>query len=120
QPVMRPEQRLAVDILLEDAFAQHQPEAAAGAAPWRVGRLVDDVAQIVEAAGVGRLASGDPALAGLAALPRPRREAEDLDLDAAALESAGEDVGAHCGNRDRPATHRAGIGDQEADDGGAA
>jgi hypothetical protein len=45
---MRPDQRLAVDVLLEDALAQHQPEAAPGAPPGRVGRFVVDVAQIVE------------------------------------------------------------------------
>ena len=113
QAVMRPQQRLAVDVLLEDALAQHQAEVLAGAPPRRVGRLVDDVAQIVEPAGIGRLAGGDPALARLAALPRPRGEAEDLDLDAAALQRARQDVGAHRGDGDRPAAHRAGIVDQQ-------
>src|SRR5437763_320094 len=92
---MRPGESLAVDILLQDAFTQHQAEIAPGAAPRRVGRLVDDVPQIVEAAGVGRLAGGNPAFARLAALPGAGREAEDLDLDAAALQRAGENVGAH-------------------------
>src|SRR5881275_1428306 len=55
--------------LLQDALAQHQPEIAPSAAPGGVGRLVDDVAQIVEPAGIRRLAGGDPALARLAALP---------------------------------------------------
>jgi hypothetical protein len=40
QPVVRPGERLAVDILLQDALAQHQPEAAPGAPPRRVGRFV--------------------------------------------------------------------------------
>src|SRR5256885_14909858 len=86
QPVVRPDQRLAVDVLLEDALAQHQPEAAPGAAPGGVGGFVDDVAQIVEAPRVGRLAGGDPALARLPAFPGACRKAEDLDLDAAAFE----------------------------------
>src|SRR5260221_5219526 len=114
---MRPEQRLAVDVLLEDALAQHEPEAARRPPPRRVGRLVDDVPEIVEPAGVGRLAGGDPFLARLAALPRPRGEAENLDLDAGALECARQDVGAHRRDGDRPAAHRAGIVDQQADHG---
>src|SRR5437899_12993287 len=98
---MRPDQRLAVDVLLEDALAQHQPEAAPGAPPRRVCGLIDDVPQIVEPSRIGRLASGDPALARLAALPGAGREAEDLDLDGAALQGAREDVGAHRRDRDR-------------------
>ncbi len=73
--------------------------------------------EIVEPAGVGRLAGGDPFLARLAALPGPRREAEDLDLDAAALERARQDVGAHRRDGDRASPHRAGIVDQQADHG---
>src|SRR6202011_6280747 len=93
-PLMRPDQCLAVDVLLQDALAQHQAEIAPGAPPGGVGRLVDDVAQIVEPPGIGRLAGGNPALARLPALPGAGGEAEDLDLDAAALPSAGENVGA--------------------------
>src|SRR5262249_52147054 len=63
ETIMRPEQRLAVDVLLEDALAQHEAEAAPRPPPRRVGRLIDDVAKIVEAAGIGRFAGGDPALA---------------------------------------------------------
>ena len=37
QPIMRPEQRLAVDVLLEDAFAQHEAKALARAAPGLLG-----------------------------------------------------------------------------------
>ena len=114
---MRPDQGLAVDVLLEDALAQHQPEAAPGSPPRRVGRFVDDVAQIVEPARVGRLAGGDPALARLPALPGAGREAEDLDLDAAALQGARENVGAHRRHRYRPAAHRPRIVDQESHDG---
>src|SRR5207237_10111984 len=94
------------DILLEDAFAQHQPKIAPGAAPRRVRRLIDDVPQIVQAARVGRLPGGDPALARLAALPGAGRKTEDLDLDAAALQRAREDVGAHRRTWDRAAAQR--------------
>ena len=82
-------------------------------APGRVGGLVDDVAEVVEPAGIGRLAGLQPRLARLAALPGARGEAEDLDLDAAALERAGEDVGAGRGDRDRAAAHRAGIVEEQ-------
>ena len=50
QAPVRPGQRLAVDVLLEQALAHHQRERALGAPPGRIGRLVDDVAQVVEAA----------------------------------------------------------------------
>ena len=56
QALVRPVERLAVDVLLEQALAHHQAEILARAAPGRVGGLVDDVAQIVEAAGIGGLA----------------------------------------------------------------
>src|SRR6202022_1080131 len=69
QPLMRPDQRLAVDVFLQDALAQHQSEIASGAPPGGVGRFVDDVAQIVEPPRVLRFAGSDPALARLPALP---------------------------------------------------
>jgi succinoglycan biosynthesis protein ExoW len=85
----------ALDVL--DDLAEHQPEAAPGAPPGGVGRLVDDVSEIVEAARIGRLASGDPALARLPALPVAGREAEDFDLDATALQGAGQNIAARRG-----------------------
>ncbi len=110
---MRPVQRLAVDVLLEQALAHHQAEILARAPPGRVGGLVDDVAQIVQPAGIGRLAGGEPRLARLPALPGARGEAENLDLDAAALQRAREDVGAGRRHRDRAAAHRTGIVEQQ-------
>ena len=110
---MRPVERLAVDVLLEQTLAHHQAEILARAPPRRVGGLVNDVAQVVEAAGIGRLAGGQPMLARLPALPGARGEAEDLDLDAAALERARENVGAGRRDRDRTAAHRAGIVEQQ-------
>ena len=71
------------------------------------------MAQVVEAAGIGGLAGLQPLLARLPALPGPRGEAEDLDLDAAALQRARQDVGAGRRHRDRPAAHRAGIVEQQ-------
>jgi hypothetical protein len=101
---------------LSRPFAHHQAEIAPGAPPRRVGALVDDVAQIVEPAGLGGLAVLQPDLARLAALPGAGREAEDLDLDAAAFQRAGENVGAGRGHGDRPAAHGAGIVEQQRDD----
>jgi len=47
EAVMRPHQRFAVDIFLEQAFAHHQAEIAPRAPPGFVGRLVDYVSEIV-------------------------------------------------------------------------
>ena len=114
---MRPVERLAVDVLLEQALAHHQREVAAHAPPRRIGGLVDDVAEVVEPARLRRLAGPQPFLARLAALPGARGEAEDLDLDAAALQRARQDVGAGRGDRDRAAAHGAGIVEEQRHDG---
>src|SRR5208337_2228663 len=52
-------------------------------------------------------------LARLSALPGAGGEAENLDLDPAALERAGEDVGATRSDGDRAPAHRAGIVEQQ-------
>src|SRR5262245_31689327 len=114
---MRPSERLAVDILLEQALAHHQSEIASRPAPGRVGGLVNDMAQVVEPSGKRRLQRVQPSLARMAALPRPGGEAEDLDLDAAALEGARKDIGAAGRNHDRAPAHRARIVEKERDDG---
>src|SRR5690606_14509729 len=62
QAVVRPDQRLAVDVLLEQPLAHHQAEALARAAHRLVGLLVDDVAQVVEPPGLARLARLEPLL----------------------------------------------------------
>src|SRR5215216_3694742 len=113
QPLVRPVQRLAVDILLQESLAHHQPEILARAPPRRIGGFVDDVPQIVQPAGIGRLAGGKPRLARLPALPGSRGEAENLDLDAAALQRARENIGAGRRHRNRAAAHRAGIVQQQ-------
>src|SRR5690606_21920353 len=82
-----------------------------------VGLLIDDVAQIVEAARQRGLAALEPFLAALPALPRAGGEAENLHLHAAALQRASKDVGADRGDADRPPAHRAGVVDQQRDDG---
>ena len=60
--VVRPDERLAVDVLLQHFLAHHQPEVLAGAVPGVVGGLVDNVAQVVKAPGMGGFALGDPLL----------------------------------------------------------
>ena len=113
QALVRPVQRLAVDVLLQQTLAHHQAEVLARTAPGGIRRLVDDVAEIVEAAGIGRLAGGKPRLTRLSALPGARGEAEDLDLDATTLQRARQNVGAGRSHRDRAAAHRAGIVEQQ-------
>ena len=69
--------------------------------------------QIVEAPRRRGLARCEPLLASLSALPCARGETEDFDLDAAALERAGEDVGAAGRNHDRPSAHRTRVVEQQ-------
>src|SRR6267378_1934860 len=92
QALVRPVQRFAVDVFLEQALAHHQPEILARAPPRRVGGLVDDVAEIVEPARIGRLAGGKPGFARLPTLPRPSGEAENFHLDAAALQRPRQNI----------------------------
>src|SRR4029453_12168970 len=102
---MRPGERLAVDILLEQALAHHQPEIAARTPPRSIGRLVDNVTEIVEPPRKRGLERVQPLLARMSALPGARGEAEDLDLHAAALERAGENIGATGRDHDRATAH---------------
>ncbi len=84
-PAMRPFQRLAVDILLQQAFLHHQAQIGPRPTHRRIGALVDDVAQVVEATRALRAAIGEPFLTALTAFPGACGEAEDLDLHVAAL-----------------------------------
>ena len=113
---MRPDERLAIDVLLQQFFAHHQPEVTPGAAPRIVPRLVDDVPQIVQPTGTSRFAIVDPFLPRLPAAPCARREAEDLHGHRASFQRAPEDIGAHCGDGDRTAAHGTGTVDQHGDD----
>ena len=105
QAVMRPDERFAVDIFLQQPFAHHEAEIAPRAPPGAVGLLVDDVPEIVQAARLCGLSVGEPALARLSALPGAGGEAEDFDLHRATLQRAGENIGAHGRHRDRAAAH---------------
>src|SRR5690606_4758548 len=67
-PAMGPNQRLAVNIFLEQSLAHHQPERFARTAIGFVSRLVDDMPEVVEAARMRRTPGGEPVLAALSAL----------------------------------------------------
>ena len=116
QPLVRPIESFAVDIFLQQTLAHHQPEVLARAAPRRIGRFIDDVAQIIEATGIRRLAGREPVLARLAALPGARGEAKNFNLDAAALKRARKNIRAGGGDGDRSTAHRARIVEQKRND----
>src|SRR6516225_5262577 len=107
--LVRPVQRFAVDVFLQEALAHHQAQLLACPPPWRVGRFVDDVAKIVEPAGIGRLAGRKPGLARLPALPGAGRETENLHFDAATFQRARQDIRAGRSHRDGPPAHRTRI-----------
>ena len=113
---MRPFERLAVDIFLEQALLHHQAEIVPRTAPWRIGALVDDVAKIVQSARILRLVGFHPFFAGLPALPGASGEAENLHLHVAALQGACQHIRADRGDGDRATAHRAGIIDQKGYD----
>src|SRR4051812_20575549 len=105
QSVVRPEQSLAVDILLEKPLAHHEAEVTARVAIGFVRALVDDVPQVIEPAGARRAPCCEPRLSALPAFPAPSGKAEDFCRNAATLESAREGVGANWGDRDGAPAH---------------
>ena len=109
QSVMCPEQRFAVDIFLQKPLTHHQAEILPRPAPWSIRRLVNDVAQVIQAPRASRLVRLDPVLPGQAAFPGLGCKAQNLHLDAATLQRAGQYVGAECRNHDRAAAHGTGI-----------
>src|SRR3546814_486934 len=97
QAVMRPEERLAIDVFLEQPFAHHQAEIASRPTPGFVGLLVDDMAQVIQAAWMGRPACGQPVFPRLSPFPGACRETEYFCLDATAFQGARQYVGADRG-----------------------
>src|SRR5262245_3842588 len=75
------------------------------------------MAEIVEPPGKRGLQRIQPSLASMAALPRAGGEAENLDLDAAALERARKDIGAAGRHHDRAPAHRTRVVEKERDHG---
>jgi len=116
QSTVRPDQRFAVDVLLEHLVVEKQPESDPRPAPGNVGALDDDVLEGVEPSGMFRIAARRPLAPGLAAVPVARGEAEDLAFHAAALEHLREDLDGQCGDEHRAAAHRTRVIDQQAHD----
>ena len=77
--------------------------------PRCIGFLVNNVTEIVEAPWHGGLARRQPFLARLPALPGPCREPKDFDFNAAALERAGQNIGATRRDHDRAPAHGTGV-----------
>ena len=117
QAGVRPQQGLAVDVLLEHLVVEKQPERDARAAPRHVGALDDDVLEGVEPAGLLGIAVRRPFARRLAAVPFARGESQHLALHAAALEHAREDLDRQRGDQHRPAAHRSRVIDQQRHDG---
>ena len=114
---MRPKKRFTVDVLFEQVRMEHDADPAAGASPWHGCRLVHDVPEVVEAAGRFGFAGIAPEAPRRAAFPFFGCEAKNLDLYAASLENPRKEVGAERRGRDGNAPHRAGIVDEQRDDG---
>ena len=114
---MRPGEGLSVDVFLQQSLAHHQAQIAPGTPPRCFGRLVDDVPEIVQAAGLGWLAGPQPGFARLAALPCPGGEAEDFHLHAATFQRAGQNIRAGSCHGDRAAAHGSRIVQQKGHDG---
>src|SRR6185436_2609056 len=69
QPPMGPQEGFTVDILLEQTLPHHQSKASPRMAVRLVGALVDNVAKIIEPAGIGWTPFRQPLLTTLPALP---------------------------------------------------
>src|SRR3546814_15344333 len=106
---MRPEERLAIDVFLEQPFAHHQAEIASRPTPGFVSLLVDDMAQVIQPARMGRAACGQPVFPRLSPFPGACRETEYFCLDATAFPAARQYVCTDGGDPDGPAAHGTGI-----------
>src|SRR3546814_7582216 len=106
---MRPEERLAIDVFLEQPFAHHQAEIASRPTPGFVSLLVDDMAQVIQPARMGRAACGHPVFPRLSPFPGTCRETEYFCLDATAFQGARQYFGTDGGAADGPGAHGTGI-----------
>ena len=112
---MGPQQRLAVDVFLQQVFAQHQAEVSPGPPPRDLGALVDDMAQLVEPPGVRWPSCRQPAVSRPSAAPAAGREAEDLGFDPAALQRLPENLRTDRRHGDGIPAHGSGVVDQQRD-----
>src|SRR5438309_1995510 len=69
QSIMRPEQGLAVDILLEQPLAHHEAEVSSRVPVRFVRALVDNVPEVIQPAGIWRPSRTEPGFTALPALP---------------------------------------------------
>ena len=106
---MRPFQRFAVDVFLQQALFHHQSQIGPCSPPWGICGFIDDVAQIVQAAGLLRATLGQPFFAALATFPGAGGKAENLDLDRTTFQRARQNIGTDRGDTDGAAPHRAGV-----------
>src|SRR3546814_9864094 len=90
---MRPEERLAIDVFLEQPFAHHQAEIASRPTPGFVSLLVDDMAQVIQPARMGRAACGQPVFPRLSPFPGSCRETEYFGFYATAFPGGRQYVG---------------------------
>ena len=75
ESAVRPFQRFAVNIFLQKTFAHHQAKITLGAAPRHIGRFINDMAYVIQAARRGRLSVCEPILEAAPAFPCLGREA---------------------------------------------
>mmetsp|Transcript_18273 Transcript_18273/g.29034 ORF Transcript_18273/g.29034 Transcript_18273/m.29034 type:complete len:231 (-) Transcript_18273:2342-3034(-) len=104
---MGPFQRLAVNVFLQKALFHHQTQIGARPTPGCIGGFIDDVAQVIQTTGLGRTAIVQPRLTGQPAFPCAGGKAQNFHLHIAALQRAGQNVGANGRNRNGPTAHGA-------------
>src|SRR3546814_17194274 len=110
---MRTEERLPCDVFREQHFAPHQAEIASRPTPGFVSLLVDDMAQVIPPARMGRAACGQPAFPRLSPFPGACRETEYFCFEATAFQGARQYVGTDGGAADGPAAHATGLIDHQ-------
>src|ERR1019366_1297220 len=95
QALMRPQQRLTIDVFLQQLGLEHQSQPLTGSPPRFIRALVDDVTQLSNASRLSRSTASDPARARATAAPAAGGETQYLRLDPAALKHPAEQLGAN-------------------------
>src|SRR3546814_12368344 len=94
---MCPDGPLAICVFLEEPFAHHLGAMASRPSPGFVSLLLDDMAQVIQPARMGRAACGQPVFPRLSPFPGACRETEYFCLDATAFQRSEERrVGKEC------------------------
>ena len=79
--------------------------------PRLVGLFVNDMAQVIQAAGHGLASSGKPIFTCLPTLPSSGGKAQYFRFYPATLQGARHNIGADRGNADRASAHRPAVVD---------